>query len=364
MRIVWICGARVAGGAERATAQVLASLRQRGHEVAVYCPASEALPALLAAVGLPRHPAPLGGAFNVRARTAIAELFAAAAPDAALVTTADEWVWSCLAARPATRLVLVRHMALPLARRVRWLAAVRADAVIAVSDAVRDSLRCWPAVPAERLHVIHNPVRFAARAALPGAAERQQARAALGLPAAGALVGFFGGLDPAKGAADVAHAVREANRRRDTHLLLCGPAAAPAPVAALAESVELAGRVHAGGLRDDMAQALTAVDVVVMATRSSLGEALPATLLEAMACGTPVVAYAHSGMAEVIGNDQRAGLLARADDRGDLARAVEACLADRDRTADRATAALTRIREHFDAERAADAYEAVLSGLR
>jgi glycosyltransferase involved in cell wall biosynthesis len=365
MRILWICAARAVGGAERATAQVLASLRARGHDVAAQCPDDGQLPALLAEHGLALRPAPLGGAFNLRARTAIAAALSVAPPDAALVTTADEWVWSCLSRRaPTTRLVLARHMALPLARRVRWLAGRRADAVVAVSDAVRDSLRRWPAIPADRLHVVYNPTRFAPRAAPPAAAERQRARQALGLPATGMLVGFFGGLDPAKGAADVARAVRVANQARgETHLLLGGrrgPGAASA--ADWARRFDLPGRLHEVGEIGDMATALTAADVVVMATSSRLGEALPATLIEAMACGTPVAAYAATGMAEVIGADQRAGLLARPDDAADLARAIVETLADPAAAARRAAVALARVAERFDPQRAADRYAALLRG--
>lgn len=365
MRILWICGARVAGGAERATAQVLAALRARGHDVAVQCPAEGRLPDLLAEVELPLRAAPLGGALNLRAYAAVAAALAIDPPDAALVTTADEWLWTCLSRRaPATRLVLARHMVLPLARRVRWLAARRADAVVAVSEAVRDSLRRWPAIAAERLHVIPNPVRFTPRAAPPGAADRLRARAVLGLPATGALVGFFGGLDPAKGIADVARAVGVANQRSgETHLLLGGRRAAGAPsVAALARRFDLVGRLHDAGEIADMVTALTAADVVVMATASRLGEALPATLIEAMACGTPVAAYAGSGMAEVIGVEQRAGLLARPDDVDDLARVIVATLADPAAAAARATAALVRVAERFDPRRAAERYEAVLRG--
>ncbi|MDX2171405.1 MAG: glycosyltransferase, partial [Deltaproteobacteria bacterium] len=183
MTILWICGARVAGGAEQTMAQLAGLLRQRGHALTVAAPPGSRLLTLPALRDLTVQAAPLGGSLNLRAALATARLLAARRPDIALVTTADEWVWSCLAPRPRrTRLVLVRHMALPLPRRVQWLAARRADAVVAVSEAVRDSLA---AVPAARLHVIHNPGRFPPRTAPPSRAARAAARAALGLPASG-----------------------------------------------------------------------------------------------------------------------------------------------------------------------------------
>lgn len=361
MTILWICGARIAGGAERTTARLVSLLRWRGHAIAVACPPDSRVRGLDDLYGIETLDAPLGGAWNLRAWSAIAQLLAARRPDVALVTTADEWVWASLAARPAsTRLVLVRHMALPLARRVQWLAARRADAVVAVSEAVRDSLR---GVPAARLHVIHTPVRFAPRAAPPSAAERRAARGALGLPLGGRLIGFFGGLDPAKGVDDVARAARAAEQALgETHLLVCGRDGRRS-IADLLAAGARPERLHVRGEIDAVETALTAADLVVMATHRRLSEALPATLLEAMACGTPVAAYATGGMDEVIGADGGAGRLATADDGDDLARVVIEVLRDA-AAADRlARAALDRVRQHFDSAHIAEHWETLFAAL-
>jgi glycosyltransferase involved in cell wall biosynthesis len=358
MNILWICGARIAGGAERTTAQLAALLQRRGHRLAVVAPADSRLRGLADVRELEVLSAPLGGGLNLRAPLAIARLLMRRRPQVALVTTADEWVWSCLVPRPReTKLVLVRHMALPLARRVQSLAAHRADAVVAVSEAVRASLI---AVPAARLHVIHNPVRFAARSSVPSRAARAAARAALALPETGRLVAFFGGHDPAKGLADVAHAVQGAERALgETHLLICGRRATDAPVDREVRS----DRVHDRGEIEAVETALTAADVVVMATHSRLSEALPATLLESMACGTPVVAYASGGMREVIGADAVAGRLAAPDDRDDLARAVVEVLRDAELASRLAAAGLERVRTCFAAEAAVERYDALFAAL-
>lgn len=368
MKILWICGSRIIGGAERVTLQLAALLRGRGHLVDTLCRPDSDLSPALARAGLPRHAARLGGSLNVFAVAAIRRALEDIAPDIALVTTADEWVWSCLARRRTqhSRLVLVRHMAVRLNWRVRWLATFRADAIVAVSDAVRQSLTEGRGVSAERLHVIHNPVRFSPRTTVPDSRERAGARAALSLPQDGRWVGFFGGLSRAKGVRDVMCAVSRAIEKLGcTRLLVCGrtPDRDGWSVADLTQQFGIQEHVHYRGEIERVEEALTAVDVVVVATHRELSEALPATLLEAMACGTPVLGYATGGIAEAIGPDGEAGRLALADDVDDLSRQLIALLDDSADAQRMATAALARTRRVFDSQLAADRYEQLFSSL-
>jgi glycosyltransferase involved in cell wall biosynthesis len=358
MYVVWPCVSAVAGGAERATLQVLALLRERGHTVQMIGVRGSPVLELGRNLGVSGRPLPFGTMLPLAMRWANES----ASPGIVLATGAVEWMWASLRPRSRRmRLVLARHMALPLSRRMRWLAARRADAVIAVSHAVRDSLIRSPAIPADRLHVIYNPVRFDARPSVPSTADRQRARHALGVPAEGRWVGFFGGGDPNKGVDDVIAAVR----RADAHLgpprlLVGGRRSARHPAI---DQLKRDGRLHDLGETDRMDAALTAADVVVMATRSRLSEALPATLIEAMACGTPVLAYARGGMAEVIGADREAGRLARPDDVDDLARCLIEMLADVSGAERMAAAGLRRARTLFDPQLAADRYEHLFRSL-
>ena len=369
MKILWICGSRIVGGAERVTLQLVGLARERGHAVEALCRPDGDLTGTLRHAGFTAHPANLGSSLDVRAVAAIRRALDSIAPDVALVTTADEWVWSCLARRRTqhSRLVLVRHMALPLNWRVRWLATHRADAIVAVSETVRQSLVGSRGVPPERVHVIHNPVRFAPRAAVPAPRERARARDALALPSNGRWVGFFGGLSKTKGLRDVLCALRRANERvGSTNLLLCGRAAdAPHgwPLTELTRELGVEKRVHHLGEIERVEEALTAVEVVVMATHSTLSEALPATLLEAMACGTPVLGYATGGIVDAIGKEEQAGRLARADDVDDLSNQLSELLADPTGAERMAIAGLTRVRTLFDPQRAADGYERLFCAL-
>jgi glycosyltransferase involved in cell wall biosynthesis len=366
VKILWICGSRVLGGAERVTLHLATLLQARGHVVETLCrPDSDVNPAL-AAAGLTSYLSRLGGKLNVRAVTAIRHALDRLEPDVALVTAADEWIWSCLARRRTqrSRLVLVRHMTVRLNWRVRGLATQRADAVVAVSDAVRRSLVGRLGVRPDRIHVIHNPVRFTPRPAVPDAQERAGARAALGLPQGGHWVGFFGGLSRAKGLLDVIQAVSRSNKQLGcTNLLVCGRGVDWQDPASIAREFKIEDRLRYLGQIERVEEALTAVDVLVMPTHNDLSEALPATLLEAMACGTPVLGYATGGIVDAVGEDGQAGRLARADDVDDLSRQLIEVLADPTAAEQMATAALERTRQLFDPHQAADRYERLFRAL-
>ena len=365
--ILWICGSRIVGGAEHTTLQLLELLRGRGYAVGALCPLHSDLVTALGRRDVKAYPAPLGRSLDVRASCAVARALRKLTPDLALVTTSDEWVWCCLAKgrRSQTRLVLVRHMVLPLPWTVRWLADQRADAVVAVSGPVRDSLR---GIRRERLHVIRVPSRFPPRAAVPSPQERAHAREQLGVSGTGRWVGFFAGLSTAKGILDVLGAVRQANEQLGpTHLLVCGRKHENAEVSRIpdwAREFHLEGHLHYLGEVEDVRQAMTGVDVVVVPTHSTLGEAMPLVLIEAMACGTPVLGYAIAGIIEVIGQDGESGRLATADDAHDLGRVLKELLADPENAAGLATKALSRLRKDFDPQQTADQYEQLFLTLR
>ncbi len=194
MKILLVSGSRIIGGAERASLQLATGLVDRGHDVEVLCPAQGEWYGALSAAGIRTHPAAIGGALNLLTPFLIARHINRVRPDLLMVTTSDEWVWSCLTPRQARnpRLVLVRHMGLPLPFRVRWLAGRRSDAIVAVSRSVRDSLLIDSAIAPALVDVIPNAVRFAIAPRRSRTEDRARARNSLGLPPAGRLIAIFG----------------------------------------------------------------------------------------------------------------------------------------------------------------------------
>jgi glycosyltransferase involved in cell wall biosynthesis len=103
-----------------------------------------------------------------------------------------------------------------------------------------------------------------------------------------------------------------------------------------------------------------AADVYV---HPALAENLPLTVIEAMACGTPVVASDVGGVGELV-VDGVTGLLVPCRDSEALASAITELLDDGDRREAFGRAAAQRVLEHFTLEKQADAYLGLYAVLR
>ena len=194
-----------------------------------------------------------------------------------------------------------------------------ASAVLAVSAALGEKARAIGA-PADRVHVLYNGVDGMLFHPAPAAA----ARARLGLDPAAPLVLFVGNLKASKGCLDLLEAFPALLRERPQARLVyvgAGPAAAAlrARVEALGctAQVGLVGAVKHVGLADWF----RAADVLCLPSHN---EGVPNVVLEAMACGTPVVSTRVGGIPEILPGE--AGLLVPVADRGALSAALARAL--------------------------------------
>jgi len=95
------------------------------------------------------------------------------------------------------------------------------------------------------------------------------------------------------------YAIRALSEFGDAHLLIAGTGPLRQSLADLAQSLGLAERVHFLGAlpHEDLPSLYSAVDVMILATGR---EGWPNVVLEAMGCGTPVVATRIGGIPEII----------------------------------------------------------------
>jgi teichuronic acid biosynthesis glycosyltransferase TuaC len=216
-------------------------------------------------------------------------------------------------------------------RRIAW-AARRAAAVIAVSARLKDALVELGVEPS-KVVVLRNGVDAELFRPEPAAA----ARAHFGLPD-GVLLGCVGNLAPEKGQALAIEALRHLGACR---LVIVGEGALRAELEASARQHGVAERVHwLGNMpQAQLRQLYAALDVLLL---PSLREGWPNVLLEAMACGTPVVASDVGAVADVI-TDRAVGRIVAGREALRFAQAVGGLL---DTRPDRA--AVRRHAEQFD----------------
>ncbi|MEU0894470.1 glycogen synthase [Streptomyces massasporeus] len=204
-----------------------------------------------------------------------------------------------------------------------------ADAVVAVSGAMReDILGCYPALDPERVHVVHNGIDTTLYRPDHGTDALER----IGLDRSRPYVLFVGRITRQKGVPHLLRAVRDIDPA--AQVVLC--AGAPDTPEIDQEFRELFAELS--GVRDGVfwiPKMLPRPEVIQLLTHAALFvcpsvyEPLGIVNLEAMACGTPVVASAVGGIPEVV-DDGSTGLLVPPGDafEAGLARAMDTVLGD------------------------------------
>jgi len=243
-----------------------------------------------------------GGA-DVKLPLRLARLFRATRPHVVHTRNAESFFYGFAGAKLARvpRLVHSEHGRRFDDRAVRFtvqrLMTRWTDAVFTVSEQLKHDLVRHVGMPPGVVQVLHNGVDFDR---FDHAAERPREdalrlRDALRIPADAMVVGSVGRLVPVKNYALLVRAV--AAGPADVQLVLAGDGPERGALEALARALDIAPRVHLIGHRDDIDRVLPAFDMFVL---PSLSEGMSNTLLEAMACGVPVVASDVGGNREIV----------------------------------------------------------------
>ena len=207
------------------------------------------------------------------------------------------------------------HFAFP--RRLIGAALREADALIAVSSGLAEGLIALGAEPG-KVTVLRNGVDLAA---FEPPTDRAALRAELGL--SGPVILSVGHLIERKAHHHVIGALAELP---EASLLIAGEGPERRALSALAERLGVGARVHLLGARPhhELAKLYGAADALVLA---STREGWANVMLEAMACGTPVVAGPAWGSREAISAPE-AGLVLGEVGAAPIARALRRLLAD------------------------------------
>ena len=228
----------------------------------------------------------------------------------------------------------------------------RADAVVAVSRGAAGEVVRTLGVPAGRVRVVHNPVP---EPPPPDGGPPPHPWFRGGAPP---VVLTVGGESPAKDYGTLLEAFALARRDLGARLVVVGDLSARsrADLRAQARRLGVERDLAVLGFDERLDRYLRRAALFVLSSRF---EALPSSLLEALACGTPVVSSdAPYGPSEIL-EGGRWGALVPVGDAPALARAVAAALGGDRPPAD----ALRRRAADFSGDRAAGAYEALLAEL-
>ncbi|MEO7043540.1 MAG: glycosyltransferase [Gemmatimonadaceae bacterium] len=240
------------------------------------------------------------------------------------------------------------------ARVYEWLqirTARRASAIVAVSANVAEKLFRAGAAR-DSVHLIPNALGTAA-ATLDATSARQR----LGI-GPGLQIGWVGRLSSEKGPDVMLQAMTQLADLQ-VGLSLVGDGTDRLALTQLAGELDVARNTRFHGRVPHAAELLRAFDVLALSSRT---EGTPMVLLEAMACGVPIVATRVGGVPDMLSADE--AILVAPDDPPALAAGLRSALADPNASAKRAERARARLLTQFDTDSWLREYESLYRSIQ
>jgi glycosyltransferase involved in cell wall biosynthesis len=217
------------------------------------------------------------------------------------------------------------------------------DCFICVSEAIR-SMLIADGVPEARAVVVNEGIDLERVDAAPPAKLHEE----LWLPHHAPIVGNVAALVPHKGQRHLIEAAALVIRQvPDARFVIAGEGELRASLERLIRDRRLEKHVYLLGFRPDVLSLHKVFDVFVM---SSVTEGLGTSLLDAMACGKPVVATEAGGIPEVVENEIT-GLLVPPRDHAAMATAIVRLLNDAALRRQMGAAGLVTVHKRFSVER-------------
>ena len=250
-------------------------------------------------------------------------------------------------------------------RKYRWIRRLYQPLVhryVPLSQELADYLSNQVGVAGSKLHLICNGVdveRFT-----PGEKKDREAVLPQGFADQDSLlIGSVGRLEAVKDQLTLVWAFNELCLQRPDdnrlRLVLIGDGSLRHKIEELVVLEGIQDRVWLAGAREDVPQLLSALDVFVL---PSLAEGISNTILEAMACGLPVVATRVGGNGELVREGETGFLVPRADSQA-LAAALLNYVENAALRAAHGTAARTRVEGAFSIDRMIGRYLEVYDEL-
>ncbi len=178
--------------------------------------------------------------------------------------------------------------------------------MIGVSDDTSNNLRKYERISKERLLTIPNGIDPEPYN-LP--VDCKEVRRSLGVPPDGSIIGTIARLSTEKALGEALEAFSRVKRQRpQTYFVIVGEGPCEQELRDKAQALGLQDSVIFTGRRVDIPRIVRTIDIFVL---SSFREGLPMAVLEAMAGGCPIVAYAVGGVPNAVISGQNGYLVTR-----------------------------------------------------
>lgn len=343
------------GGQELRVLAESQGMAARGHQVLIAAPVDAPVFKEASARGLATVAVPMVRK-SVRGLLAMRALLMNHAADLVVThSSTDSWLTAlaCATLRKAPPLIRTRHVSAPISANAatRWLYRRASAHVVTTGEALRLQVMHEAALPAHQVTSVPTGIdldRFCP-------ADRMVARSRLNLPDKRFIIGIVATLRSWKGHRYLVEALA-ALRDERTVLVIVGDGPGRSNLQAQVESLGLGEWVLMPGNQKEVALWMQAFDLFVLPSYAN--EGVPQALMQAMACGLPVISTPVGAIGEIV-EDGHTGLMVPPRDVKALGAAI-ARLRD-DPAARRALgeAGLHRARERFAADRMLDAMETV-----
>jgi glycosyltransferase involved in cell wall biosynthesis len=225
----------------------------------------------------------------------------------------------------------------------------RADGFVAITSSIAEEFGAHR-VRREIIHVVTNAVDTNTYRPA-GNDDKSPLRRRLGLPKKTILITYTGRLVTYKGVPLLVRVVERLQHDHDVGLVLVGSGGldihnCEADLRAYVGARGLSGGIHFAGEVRNVHEHLQASDIFVLPTEE---DAFPLALIEAMACGLPVVSTPIGGIPEIITHGTN-GLLVQPGGFDQLRDALRDLIANRDRAASLGEAAARTARARYSRE--------------
>ena len=345
------------GGTELHILNLSEQLQKRGYDVTVACRPGRWVEERATAMGLPTVPIRVMNQHDWQDFGALRTFLREREIDVLHVHWSSDIVvpgYAALREGVPVR-IMSRHMPYPFKNRLGSFlySKILYTRLVTVSNSVRETLiKCG--VPGDKVQVIHHGTDVEAFARI--TEERQEMRAALGIPEDSVAVGIVGRIAPEKGHAVLLEAFQKIHARYPLFLVIVGNGPDEDLIRSRAAEMGLADKVLFTGFRDDVNNVLNALDIVTVP--STWNEPCSAVVQQGMAVSKPVVGTRAGGTPEMVLDDET-GFLVPPSDPDALADALARLAGDAFLRKRLGTAGKERVEELFSLRVMTDKIEAL-----